>query len=99
MPCSSRNGPQETGTAPTAVPRGGAMQVATRPAIQRWMLGALGVGILIAVVAESRAQSPSGDQALVLAADESLSNAMRAGDKNVARRILSLQFSFVDENG
>ncbi len=77
------------------------MQLATRPVIQRWMLGLLGAGVLIAVIAESRAQSPSrsGDEALVLAADESLSTAMRAGDKNVARKILSLQFTFVDENG
>jgi Domain of unknown function (DUF4440) len=75
------------------------MLVATRPAIQRWMLGMLGAGALIAVVAQSRAQTPSGDEALVLAADESLGAAMRAGDKNVARKILSLQFSFVDGNG
>jgi hypothetical protein len=75
------------------------MKGATRPAIQRWMLGMLGAGALIAVVAQSRAQTPSGDEALVLAADESLGAAMRAGDKNVARKILSLQFSFVDGNG
>src|SRR5580692_6782652 len=72
---------------------------ATRPAIQRWMLGMLGAGVLIAVVAQSRAQTPSGDEALVLATDESLGAALRAGDKNVARKILSLQFTFVDENG
>src|SRR5580692_7264224 len=72
---------------------------ATRPAIQRWMLGMLGAGALVAIVAQSRAQTPSGDEALVLAADESLSAALRAGDKNVARKILSLQFTFVDENG
>jgi hypothetical protein len=75
------------------------MKMATRPVIQRWVLGMIGAGVLIAVVAESRAQTPSGDEALVLAADESLSAAMRAGDKNVARKILSLQFTFVDENG
>jgi hypothetical protein len=75
------------------------MKGATRPVIQRWMLGMLGAGALIAVVAQSRAQTPSGDEALVLAADESLSAALRAGDKNVARKILSLQFTFVDENG
>jgi hypothetical protein len=72
---------------------------ATRPAIQRWMLGMLGAGVLIAVVAQSRAQTPSGDEALVLAADESLGAALRAGDKSIVRKILSLQFSFVDENG
>ena len=77
------------------------MQLATRPVIQRWMLGLLGAGVLIAVIAESRAQSPSrsGDEALVLAVDESLNAAARAGDKAIARKILSLQFTFVDENG
>lgn len=78
------------------------MLLATRPVIQRWMLGLLGAGVLIAVIAESRAQSPpsrSGDEAVVLAADESLSAATRAGDRNIVRKILSLQFIFVDENG
>jgi hypothetical protein len=69
------------------------------PAVQR-LLAALGVIILIAIVVESRAQSPSsGDEALVLSADEALGAALRAGDKLSARRILSLQFSFVDEDG
>jgi hypothetical protein len=76
------------------------MRAATWPAVQRWVLCALGVIVLIAVVVESRAQSPSsGDQALVLSADESLGAALRAGDKSIARKILSLQFSFVDEDG
>jgi hypothetical protein len=76
------------------------MRGATWPAVQRWMLGALGAIAMIAVVVESRAQSPSsGDEALVLSADESLSAAMRAGDKSIARHILSLQFSFIDEDG
>ncbi len=76
------------------------MREATRPAIQRWMLGVLGAGVLTVVVADSRAQSPpSGDEAQVLAADESLSTAMRTGDRSAARKILSLQFTFVDENG
>jgi hypothetical protein len=49
---------------------------------------------------ESRAQSPSsGDETLVLSGDESLGAAMRAGDKSIVRKILSLQFSFVDEDG
>jgi hypothetical protein len=58
------------------------MREATWPAVQRWILCVLGAIILIAVVVESRAQpAPSGDEALVLAADESLGAAMRAGDK------------------
>jgi hypothetical protein len=76
------------------------MREATWPAVQRWILCALGAIVLIAVVVESRAQpAPSGDEAVVLAADESLGAAMRAGDKSLVRRILSLQFSFIDEDG
>ena len=56
------------------------MREAPWPAVQRWTLCALGAIVLIAVVVESRAQpAPSGDEALVLAADESLGAAMRAG--------------------
>jgi Domain of unknown function (DUF4440) len=76
------------------------MREATWPAVQRWVLCGLGAIVLIAVVVESRAQpTPSGDEALVLAADESLGAAMRAADRLIARRILSLQFSFIDEDG
>jgi hypothetical protein len=76
------------------------MRGATWPAVQRWILCGLGAIVLIAVVVESRAQpAPSGDEAAVLAADEALGAAMRAGDKLTARKILSLQFSFVDEDG
>ena len=76
------------------------MRAAKWPAVQRWLLCALGAIVLIAIVVESRAQTPSsGDEALVLAVDQSLGAAMRAGDKSIARRILSLQFSFVDEDG
>jgi len=76
------------------------MRGATWPAVQRWMLGALGAIAVIAVVVESRAQSPSsGDETLVLSGEESLGAAMRAGDKSIVRKILSLQFSFVDEDG
>jgi len=72
--------------------------------MQRWWLGVLIAGMLIAVLAEPKAQPappspPGGDDALVLSADASLGAAMRAGDKSIARRLLSLQFSFVDENG
>ena len=76
------------------------MRAAKWPAVQRWLLCALGAIVLVAIVVESKAQSPSsGDEAQVLAADESLGAAMRAGDKSIARKILSLQFSFVDEDG
>jgi hypothetical protein len=61
------------------------------------------VGALIAVFAVSKSQSkaqPSGrDEAMVLAADEALGQALRSGDKKIARRMLSLQFTFVDAAG
>jgi Domain of unknown function (DUF4440) len=76
------------------------MREAPWPAVQRWILCALGAIVMIAAVVETRAQpAPSGDEALVLTADEALGAAMRAGDKLTARKILSLQFSFVDEDG
>lgn len=43
--------------------------------------------------------APSGDTALVLNADEKLGQAMRTADKSTSRRLLSLEFTFVDENG
>jgi hypothetical protein len=71
---------------------------------KRWgWLGAIVVGALIAVFAVSKSQSkgqPGGrDEAMVLAADEALGQALRNGDKNVVRRMLSLQFTFVDAGG
>jgi len=70
-----------------------------RRAVQRWSLGLVVAGIVIAILAEPRAQPASGEGALVVAAEQSLGNAMRSGDKSVARRVLSLQFGFIDENG
>jgi hypothetical protein len=68
----------------------------------RWGLpGVLAAGALIAVLAGPKAQpkAPPTANAPVLAADEALGEATRSGDKTVARRLLSLQFSFVDEDG
>jgi hypothetical protein len=68
--------------------------------VRRWWLGVLVAGVVVAVLAEPRAQpAPSGDDASVLAADEMLGRALRTADKSIARRLLSLQFTFVDENG
>jgi Domain of unknown function (DUF4440) len=70
-----------------------------RSAMQRWWLG-LGVAIaLIAVLAELRAQTAPSEDALVLEADQALGAAMRADDRSIARKLLSLQFTFVDANG
>jgi hypothetical protein len=76
------------------------MQAAALWAMPRWRFGAIGVAVaavLVAVLVELRAQP--GEDALVMSADQKLGDAVRAGDRSVARRLLSLQFSFVDENG
>jgi hypothetical protein len=70
-----------------------------RSATQRWWLGLVVAAALIAVLAELRAQTAPSEDALVLAADQALGAAMRGDDKSVARKLLSLQFTFVDANG
>jgi Domain of unknown function (DUF4440) len=76
-----------------------AAQRAMRLARQWIWLGFVAVALLIAVLAESRAQPASGEEALVSAAQKILGDALRAGDKSAARKLLSLQFTFADENG
>src|ERR1700733_12732191 len=67
---------------------------------RQWIwLGAVAFALLIAVLAESRAQSASGEEALVRAGQKSLGEAFRTGDKSAARKLLSLQFTFANENG
>jgi hypothetical protein len=61
-------------------------------------LGVVAVALLIAIRAETRAQ-PAGEEGLVGIAQKTLTDALRAGDKSAARRLLSLQFTFADENG
>ena len=70
-----------------------------RSATQRWWLGLLVASALIVVLVELRAQTAPSEDALVLEADRALGAAMRADDKSVARKLLSLQFTFVDANG
>ena len=75
------------------------------PAARSWairratQLGALVAAALLAVAVEARAQQVPGEAAAVLSADAALGDAMRGGDKSAARRILSLQFTYADENG
>jgi ketosteroid isomerase-like protein len=63
----------------------------------------LAAGALLAALAIPKAQPQSqplaADDATVLAADTALGAAMRLGDKAAARRLLALQFTFVDANG
>ncbi len=70
-----------------------------RSATQRWWLGLFVAAALIAVLAELRAQTAPSEDALVLGADQALGAAMRGDDKSVARKLLSLQFTFVDADG
>src|SRR5579863_8417682 len=70
-----------------------------RSATQRWWLGIIVASALIAVLVELRAQTAPSESALVLEADQALGAALRADDKSVARRLLSLQFTYVDANG
>jgi len=84
-----------TGTASGRSFSGGVMRSAT----QRWWLGIFVASALIAVLVELRAQTAPSEDALVLEADQALGVAMRADDKSVARKLLSLQFTFVDANG
>jgi Domain of unknown function (DUF4440) len=79
-----------------------AMLASARPAV-RWGGVAIVAGTLIAVFVspktQPKAQPLAADAAPVLAADAALSEAMRAGDKAAARRLLALQFSLVDADG
>ena len=70
-----------------------------RSATQRWWLGLFVAAALIAVLAELRAQTAPSEDALVLEADQALGAALRGDDKSVARKLLSLQFTYVDANG
>jgi hypothetical protein len=70
-----------------------------RSATQRWWLGILVASALVAVLVELRAQTAPSEDAQVLEADQALGAAMRADDKSIARKLLSLQFTFVDANG
>jgi Domain of unknown function (DUF4440) len=67
--------------------------------VRPWLwLGFVVIALVVAIFAESRAQ-PGGEAALVTAAQTTLGGALRAGDKSAVRKLLSLQFSFTDENG
>jgi hypothetical protein len=94
-----------TGT-PTTLQRkdyGDGMRQFIHSARRWWWLGALVIAALIAARAELRAQhtaSQAADEdAVVASAHASLTEAIGAGDKSAARKLLSLQFTFVDENG
>jgi hypothetical protein len=78
------------------------MSAAVRPAVRYGGLVALVAGVMGAAFvlpkAQPKAQPVAGDAA-VFAADAALGEAMRAGDKTAARRLVALQFSQVDADG
>jgi uncharacterized protein DUF4440 len=69
----------------------------------RWSgLGVVAAGALIAAFALPKSQPKARPAALdevVLAADNALGAAIRTGDRAAARRLLTLQFTFVDADG
>jgi hypothetical protein len=79
------------------------MTAVSQPAMQFVWPGALAVCILVAAFAITKAQpkpqTAGEDAAPVLTADAALGEAMRSGDRAAARRLLSLQFSFVEADG
>jgi hypothetical protein len=76
-----------------------ALLASLRPAIRWSGLGVIAAGALIAAFALPKSQPkarPVALDELVLAADNALGAAMRTGDRTAARRLLTLQFTFVD---
>jgi hypothetical protein len=73
-----------------------------RPVVRWSGLGVIAAGLLIAVFAFPKSQPKARPAALdevLLAADKALGAAMRTGDRTGARRLLTLQFTFVDADG
>ncbi len=73
-----------------------------RPAVRWSGLGVIAAGVLIAVVVLPKSQPKARSAALdevVLAADQALGAAIRTGDRASARRLLTLQFTYVDADG
>ena len=79
-----------------------AVLTSVRPAMRWSGLGVVAAGVLIAAFAlpksQPMAQTATLDE-MVLAADNALVAAMRTGNRTAARRLLTLQFSFVDADG
>jgi uncharacterized protein DUF4440 len=80
-----------------------AISAALRRTLHWGWLVALAAVVLIAAFAvpkaQPKAQAVAADEGPVLAADSSLGEVIRAGDRAAVRRLLSLQFTFVDAGG
>jgi Domain of unknown function (DUF4440) len=80
-----------------------AISATVQPAVRWGGFLTIVAGVLIAAFAfpkaQPKAQPVAADEAPILAADAALGEAMRAGDKALARRVLALQFTLVDADG
>ena len=83
--------------------RKSAISAAWRRTLHWGWLVALAAAVLIAAFAvpkaQPKAQLVAAEDGPVLSAVSSLGEAMRAGDRTAARRLLALQFTFVDAGG
>jgi hypothetical protein len=70
--------------------------LASRRAVRHLALALLAASLVTAHIVRTRAQSA---EELVATADRALADAMRTGDRSVARRLLALQFSYTDAAG
>ena len=79
------------------------MATALHPAVRWGGIVAIVAGAAVAGFAlpkaQPKAQPIAIDEGPVLAADKALADAIRIGDKVAARRLLALQFTFVDADG
>jgi hypothetical protein len=73
-----------------------AKELAGRRAVHRFALALLAASLVAAHIVRTRAQSA---EEFVAAADRALADALRTGDRTIARKLLSLQFTYTDEAG
>ncbi len=73
-----------------------AAELASRQAVRRLALALLAASLVTAQIVRTRAQSAEES---VTAADRALADVLRTGDRAMARKLLSLQFSYTDEAG
>src|SRR6516225_10318978 len=71
----------------------------SRRAARSLGLIAVAVSLSAALLVKTRAEPAAGEETAIIAADTALNDAMRVGDRSLARRVLSLQFTFTDEGG
>ena len=94
---------KQAGSVARSASSAASMATALHPAVRWGGIVAIVAGAAVAGFAlpkaQPKAQPIAIDEAPVLAADKALADAIRAGDKTAARRLLALQFTFVDADG